>query len=170
MMIDETVGKLVCELVVDGLPIGKGRARFDSRRKMAYTPSRTRKYERHVKNTAVLAMHGKKMIEQGKPVAAFIEVYLPVPSSWASWKKKLAGVDEVLATVKPDFDNIAKAICDACNGIVFHDDAQIVACAVSKSHSPHARVEARFIELHAVSSHTQTQREANNVREKQRGN
>lgn len=31
-----------------------------------------------------------------------------------------------------DFDNLAKAICDALNGIVYKDDSQIVRCKIEK--------------------------------------
>ena len=35
-------------------------------------------------------------------------------------------------TKKPDFDNIAKIICDALNGIAYKDDASIVSAIVEK--------------------------------------
>lgn len=46
---------------------------------------------------------------------------------------------------KPDADNLAKAILDACNGILWRDDAQLVQLAVEKLYaagdeSPHVAV------------------------------
>ena len=38
-------------------------------------------------------------------------------------------------TKKPDCDNISKVICDALNGIAFHDDSMIVELAVEKFYS-----------------------------------
>ena len=41
---------------------------------------------------------------------------------------------------KPDWDNVAKAITDSLNGIVYVDDAQIVSVYVSKRYSAEAGV------------------------------
>lgn len=35
-------------------------------------------------------------------------------------------------TLKPDWDNIGKAVCDALNGIAYKDDAQIISAEVIK--------------------------------------
>ena len=35
-------------------------------------------------------------------------------------------------TLKPDWDNVGKAVCDALNGIAYKDDAQITAAEVKK--------------------------------------
>ena len=35
-------------------------------------------------------------------------------------------------TLKPDTDNIAKAVCDALNGVAYHDDKQITSLTVDK--------------------------------------
>jgi Holliday junction resolvase RusA-like endonuclease len=34
--------------------------------------------------------------------------------------------------VKPDWDNVGKIVCDALNGVAWHDDAQIVDAHVEK--------------------------------------
>lgn len=46
---------------------------------------------------------------------------------------------------RPDFDNIAKAVCDALNGILWKDDGQIAAACVFKHYcengeQPHTRM------------------------------
>lgn len=42
---------------------------------------------------------------------------------------------------KPDLDNLAKTYLDCMNGLVWHDDAQVVQLAVHKYISPNPRTE-----------------------------
>jgi Holliday junction resolvase RusA-like endonuclease len=50
-----------------------------------------------------------------------------VPKSWQSAKKRLAREGKIRPAVKPDIDNLVKAILDALNGgIAYEDDKQIV--------------------------------------------
>jgi Holliday junction resolvase RusA-like endonuclease len=44
-------------------------------------------------------------------------------------------------TGKPDADNILKAVCDALNGIVWHDDSQVAFARVLKQYGEEARLE-----------------------------
>lgn len=46
--------------------------------------------------------------------------------------------------VKPDADNVAKAICDALNGQAYRDDAQIAALYVRKWYDEKPRVEVQI--------------------------
>lgn len=46
-----------------------------------------------------------------------------------------------------DFDNLAKAVCDALNGIVYADDSQIVKCTVEKFKDKNQRIEIEINEL-----------------------
>ena len=50
-------------------------------------------------------------------------------------------VDEIKPTKKPDADNIAKAVCDALNGIACKDDSQVVDLTVRKHYSKFPRVQ-----------------------------
>ena len=49
---------------------------------------------------------------------------------------------DIVPTKKPDFDNIQKIICDALNGVAYHDDSQIVKADIEKVYSttPHVEV------------------------------
>ena len=59
------------------------------------------------------------------PVALSLIVLHPIPKSWSKRQDAaLAGTER--PTTKPDADNVAKAIADACNGVVWVDDAQVV--------------------------------------------
>lgn len=46
---------------------------------------------------------------------------------------------------KPDIDNLIKLVCDACNGVVWIDDAQIVDCSAQKRYdkTPHTMIVVR---------------------------
>lgn len=55
-----------------------------------------------------------------------IEAYFSIPKS-VSKKNRALMLERVLRPVKkPDGDNIIKVVCDALNGLAYHDDAQIV--------------------------------------------
>lgn len=138
--------------VVPGLPRGKQRAR--SRIVTArsghqfvstYTPAQTRQEEAVVRFAASRAMNGREPIEG--PVDLRISIFLPVPQSWSGKKQRAALSGDVRPTTKPDFDNCTKAVCDACNAIVWRDDTQVVAAHVWKYYSDRPRVvcEVRLI-------------------------
>lgn len=61
-----------------------------------------------------------------------MELRMQIPASWSQKKRVAASEGKVRATKKPDLDNIAKGVLDACNGVLFFDDGQIVALTVRK--------------------------------------
>lgn len=118
-----------------GIPQGKGRARsrivapksgaaFVS----VYTPQKTRDYEKSIACAARAAMHGRVPLDE--PVALGLVVRFPVPASWSRRKAQEALAGARLPGIKPDLDNVEKAVCDALNGIVWRDDALV--CEVAK--------------------------------------
>lgn len=96
-----------------------------------------RDYKATVKLCAAQAMAGREPLQDA--LAVTIRVYRAKPPSWP--KKRWAW------TTKPDCSNFAKLIEDACTGIVWGDDAQIVRLVVEKHHrpTPGVEVEARVI-------------------------
>jgi Holliday junction resolvase RusA-like endonuclease len=48
---------------------------------------------------------------------------------------------ETKHTKKPDLDNVAKAIIDGMNGIIFKDDSQIINLHVTKVYAEVGKVE-----------------------------
>jgi Holliday junction resolvase RusA-like endonuclease len=72
---------------------------------------------------------------------------MPMPKDWSKRKKQLALNGEVKPSVKPDLDNLCKAVLDALNGIAYHDDKQIVELHLSKAYSDHPRTEIKLEEL-----------------------
>jgi len=107
---------------IPGIPVAKGRPKATTINGMArmYTPAKTVAYESAVAMFARQAMGAAEPIPG--PVAVSIVATWPIPASWS--KKRREGAK--WKTSKPDADNVAKAIGDACNGIVWQDDSQVV--------------------------------------------
>ncbi|MBF7115198.1 RusA family crossover junction endodeoxyribonuclease [Pediococcus pentosaceus] len=59
--------------------------------------------------------------------------------------RRLSGVHR--PTMKPDIDNLFKAVTDACTGVVWKDDNQIVSTKSEKFYSEEPRVEIYVEEL-----------------------
>ena len=109
-----------------------------------YTPAKTKVFEAYV------AAYYKKMTEgykfdQGTPLAVTILFAMPVPSSKTKKTKKDMIDGRIQHTVKPDLDNLSKALLDALNGVAWHDDSQIVQLNVQKIYSEQPHI---FLSIH----------------------
>ena len=105
---------------VIGKPRGKARPRFDGRHKRIFTPASTADYERLVRQAYISS--GGYLLSETAPIKILIV---------AQFKKAVSSKKEA-PTMKPDNDNIEKAVCDALNGIAYRDDSQIVHSEVRK--------------------------------------
>ena len=119
---------------VPGEPVAKGRPRATAIGGHArmYTPASTRAYEQRVAVAAREAMAKAPPMEGALSVS--IEITMPIPVSWSKRKQTDALAGLVMPTGRPDLDNLIKALTDACNGIVWRDDAQIVRLMAEKRH------------------------------------
>ena len=116
---------------VPGRPVGKARPKFGGGK--VYTPERTKAYEGLVRQ-AFLAEYREAVCEGEKAVFVHIWAYFAPPVRLSEAKKEaLCGVDYAK---KPDIDNIAKAILDALNGLVYADDRQVTEIYAKKSYAP----------------------------------
>lgn len=126
---------------VPGDPHGKGRPKFARRGNFVqtYTDAKTVSYEDLVRFHANIAMIDLAPIEG--PVAVYIYIKLAVPKSYSKKRTEacLSGLER--PTKKPDWDNVAKSICDAMNGIVYQDDTQIVDAYVTKVYAANSGVD-----------------------------
>lgn len=127
------------KIFVPGPPQGKGRARVTMRKVKGklvphhYTPDETAKYQEIIATEAkceMVRIRKPKLIL--KPISIQVLIMAPIPDSWPAWKKGLAIQGFVAPTVKPDEDNVKKAIYDALNGVVWKDDTQVVSSKVDK--------------------------------------
>jgi Holliday junction resolvase RusA-like endonuclease len=101
-----------------------------------YTPKDSSDYRTRVRNAAADAMDDNmKMMFLG-PVGVFLQIVKQ--SKTTGWKKaENKWLDDgglMLHDKKPDADNVLKQICDACNGVVWRDDAQVVLAPPMKLH------------------------------------
>ena len=79
---------------------------------------------------------------KGMPVRVKITACFSIPESAAKKRRAMMIAGDIAPTKKPDFDNIQKIICDALNGVAYHDDSQIVKADIEKVYSttPHVEV------------------------------
>ena len=121
---------------VPGSPQGKMRPRVVKRGNFVqtYTPDKTVNYENLVK-----LMYGQeakgRVFDREKSLRVLIVALYDIPQSTSKKRAELMRIGEIRPTKKTDLDNIAKIICDALNGVAYHDDAQVVDLKVVKYYS-----------------------------------
>jgi Holliday junction resolvase RusA-like endonuclease len=132
--------------VVTGKPVGKGRPRASTRGGFVrmYTDAKTLGYEAAIADEAARAMSGAEPFET--PMQMQVSCYYPIPKSWPKKIKQEAIDEEVFPKVKPDLDNVVKAVLDALNGVVYRDDAQVVNLVATKRYATEPRVEVYIFE------------------------
>ena len=132
--------------VVTGKPVGKGRPRASTRGGFVrmYTDAKTLGYEAAIADEAARAMSGAEPFET--PMQMQVSCYYPIPKSWPKKIKQEAIDEERFPNVKPDLDNVVKAVLDALNGVVYRDDAQVVNLVATKRYATEPRVEVYIFE------------------------
>lgn len=106
--------------IIDVDPVAKERPRF-TRSGRAYTPQKTKQFSKNVKK--YMEMYFTEKLEGALHVD--LTFFIKRPKT----------VRRKYPTVKPDIDNFEKAIYDALNEILWHDDCQIVSHNVAKKYS-----------------------------------
>lgn len=114
---------LTIELPLRAIP--KGRPRF-TRSGRPYTPTRTRGYESQI------AWYAKMAMGSDPPLTGPIEVTITAAFKRLGKTGDNIKDNEFWFIGSPDIDNLAKAICDAMNNIVYQDDRQICSCHTFK--------------------------------------
>lgn len=104
------------------------RPRFN-RKGIAYEDAASKSYKSAVGFLAKMAMQGKPPIE--KTCRVLIKFYRRYKVSSRRYG---------------DCDNLAKSVLDACNGILWLDDSQIISLTAEKYQSPTPRLEIEVIE------------------------
>lgn len=126
------------QFVVYGLPIGKARpkfARLPNGSVRTYTPKKTGSWEDNIRLQAL--EHRPAQLLDG-PLAARITFYLPRPKS--------APRRVTMPATKPDLDNLAKAVFDALEGIIYINDSRFVRKDLAKKFGDPPRVEVEIRE------------------------
>jgi Holliday junction resolvase RusA-like endonuclease len=106
---------------IEGQPQGKGRPKF-TRDGHCFTPKATREYE------SLIAEEYKAA--KGELLDGYIRVnikaYYKIPKSTTKINRGKIEAGIIKPAVKPDVDNVVKAILDGLNGVAYHDDSQVV--------------------------------------------
>lgn len=129
-------------VTIPSKPHGKERA--GSGRWGRYKPDSDRDFEEKVYifyKKACLERFGRiHRFEKDIPLKVSVISYYPVPKSDSGKKRiaKLAGL--ILPTVKPDGDNVLKAVTDSLNRAAWWDDAQIVEWHFLKSYGEEPKI------------------------------
>lgn len=128
------------KIVICGVPFPKGRPRF-TKAGVAYTPAKTRAYEKTAAVIAQTGMNAKGLKPFNCPIVVMATAYVPIPKSMSKKDRAAAKDGVLLPAKKPDIDNIAKAALDGLNGIVWRDDALIVGLSIKKLYGEMPRIE-----------------------------
>jgi len=128
-------------MTIHGEPVAKARGRIMKlgRHMGIQTPEKTRRYEDIVRQTAIREWGDRPPIDAGCHLTAHF--YRAVPASWSGKKTRAALEGALNPITKPDLDNYVKSIKDGLNGVVYIDDALIVAINCSKRFAAAPRVE-----------------------------
>jgi len=132
---------------VPGDPLGKERPRVGrvGNAVRMFTPAKTKAYERKVALSAKAAIGPGRPLEG--PLFVQIEAVHRIPASWSKKRRQEAINGSTYPTVKPDTDNIAKAIADGGNGVAWVDDRQIVLLVCSKRYGETPQVNVLVLAL-----------------------
>lgn len=118
---DQAGDAMIASFVIPGPPFGKPRPRHSGH--ATYRTKPDKQYELKVR--AAWRDAGSPTFGAA-PVAVVIDAYAPLP---VSRPKRIAREPYVL---KPDADNIAKAVTDPLNGLAWDDDSQVTHLMVTK--------------------------------------
>lgn len=134
---------------IPGAPRGKGRPQWNPRSKcgrFAYTPKTTKDYEALVRRRYFEA-HGDFKFPDNVPLEIEVCAYFKIPKSTSKAMKAKMLEGKIRPLIKPDFDNIAKIVADALNGIAYKDDKQITDSHVRKRYAENPEVLAEIWEV-----------------------
>ena len=134
------------EFKIPGKAQAKQRPRM-GRSGIVYTPKETLVYENYVKMCYSDYANQFGWLPYENQVRAEIEVLVAVPKSDSKTKKKAKIEGMIRPAVKPDCDNLAKAILDSLNGLAYRDDKQVVELVVKKYYAENAEVKIKLSEV-----------------------
>lgn len=113
-------------------PIAQGRPRLSSRGGFAraYDPPKSRTWKAFVADYAAKAMEDAGITEllEG-PLLIRIRFGFPLPKSQ---HRKKEPVLRQWHMKRPDLDNLYKGVIDACEGVIYHRDSEIVKVVMDK--------------------------------------
>lgn len=135
------------KFTVPETPIAKARPRVT--RHGTYTPKKTKDYEQLVQ---ICCRNKYKDKPLEGPIRIDINLFMLIPKRTSKVRIRRKISKEILPTKQPDWDNMAKSITDALNGLAYKDDKQIVEAHIYKyfSDDPRAEVEISQIDKEGI--------------------
>lgn len=125
---------MTIKINIPGDPVAQARPRAVKMGKgiRMYDPKPSADYKKYV--ATIAKQHAPKKILEGA-LGVKLKVYRQIPKS--TTKKRRQAMNEGIErpVVKPDLTNYAKGIEDALNGIIYHDDSQIIDLQIEKHYS-----------------------------------
>ncbi len=122
------------QFTIDGKPYGQPRARAVRRGNGVafYDPATAKAFKQRVRK-AYLDVAGEHVpIPHHIPITVGIYAHFKPPSKCRKAERERLILDNAACTMRPDADNIAKAVLDALNELAYEDDAQVVSLIVWK--------------------------------------
>lgn len=128
------------EVFLEVKPTPKSRPRL-GKNSNVYTPKRTSDAEAEIR--LLLKLH------MSKNFIKITEKPLIVSATFHYKENRSAKINPgfIYKISRPDIDNIFKLVADAMNGIVYHDDCQIVKMESSKIYGPADGIDLKVIEI-----------------------
>lgn len=102
-----------------------------------YDPPKVKQFKRVLRSLAVNQYTRPPLIG---PLSVSLTFYRPVQKSISQSEREQRLTNRSKPVVKPDTDNYIKSTLDALNGVLWHDDAQIVKIEAEKKYSDHPRI------------------------------
>ena len=102
-----------------------------------YDPPKVKNFKRILRSLAVDQYARPPLLG---PLSVSLTFYRPVQKSISQSERERRLSNESKPVVKPDTDNYIKSTLDALNGILWHDDAQIVKITGEKRYSDRPKI------------------------------
>lgn len=137
------------EFEIPGEPQPQGRPIFSSKSKTARDPEKSRNYKKLVR---FYARQRKPPDMLNGALIVHIDIFKKPPKYISDRVKNRASLqNETMRPItKPDVDNYAKGIKDACTGIIWKDDSQVVELLVRKFYSMNPRAVVKVREIDGI--------------------
>ena len=140
-------------VVIPGEPVAQGRPKFSTFGGFprAYDPKKSKDAKQSIKFFVADAMRKQNAKVLEGPIMLYAQFGIKLP---VSQERKRTPRPRVWRTKKPDLDNLIKLIKDACSGVAFLDDNQVVKVSAEKiqcaqGEAPFTKI--RFKELKELS-------------------
>lgn len=134
--------------VFDIEPHQQERPRFAKRGNYVkvYDPIKTSNYKKELR--LIGSKFAKDMLnfDEKTPIRLEVTFYRQTPKAMPKWQKALVELQKWFPVTKPDLSNYIKAFEDGLNGILWHDDNQLVDIEAKKRYGV-PRIEVELIEL-----------------------